>query len=104
MGADISAETERLYKEQYKDGSGMKDKDIQRAYAEAMGWDPDKVKNKGKNKGVYVNAEGKEEEIDDEVARKYLAQQAAIEAAGEGLSEHAEKVEKLEEEEQKLAE
>jgi hypothetical protein len=73
MGADISAETDRLYEEKYKDGSGMKDKDAQRAYAEMMGWDPDKVKNKNGNKAVYVDNEGNEVELDDETARKYLA-------------------------------
>ena len=103
MGADIAAETDRLYEEQYKDGAGMKDKDAQRAYAEMMGWDPDKVKNKGGNKAVYIDNEGNEVELDDATARKYLAQQEAIKAAGESLDEHAAKVEELEKQEQILA-
>ena len=103
MGDDIAAETERLYEEQYKDGAGMKDKDAQRAYAEMMGWDPDKVQNKGGNKAVYVDNEGNEVELDDAVARKYLAQQKAIEDAGKSLGEHAAKVEELEKQEQILA-
>jgi hypothetical protein len=68
-----------------------------------MGWDPDKVQNKGGNKAVYVDNEGNEVELDDAVARKYLAQQKAIEDAGESLGEHAAKVEELEKQEQILA-
>lgn len=101
MGNDIQERADQLYAEEYKDGKGMKDKEAQAAYAAAMGYEV--VKNKGGNKAVYKDAEGKEFELDDEVARKYLAQQKAIEEAGKSLTDHADKVEELEDTERALA-
>ena len=102
LASDMTAETERLYEEQYKDGAGMSDKEAQKAYADLMGWDANLVKNKSGNKAVYINEEGEEVTISDEKARQYLAQQAALDGLNESVSDYAEKVEKLEMTEQNL--
>ena len=68
----LRAATEEAYNETYKDkGGGMTDEEIQKAYAKAIGWTF--VKNLGGNKGRYMDNEGKEQEVSDEVARRYLA-------------------------------
>ena len=79
LATKLADETDRLYEEQYKDGSGMTDKKAQQAYAEMMGYTW--VKNKDGNLGVYSKGDGSEDfTISDETARRALAQQAAIEA------------------------
>jgi hypothetical protein len=49
----------------------MTDEEIQKAYAKAIGWTF--VKDLGGNKGRYMDNEGKEQDVSDEVARRYLA-------------------------------
>jgi len=76
MGNKVGPLAEELYKKDYKDGFGNKtDKEIQKAYAEAMGWDPDNIKNKGGNKATYYDKQGNEvkADLDDDVARRFLA-------------------------------
>lgn len=68
----LKAATEEAYDETYKDkGGGMTDEEIQKAYAQAIGWTF--VKNLSGNKGRYMDNEGKEVEVSDEIARRYLA-------------------------------
>lgn len=71
----LKAATEEAYEEEYKDkgkiGGGMTDEEIQKAYAKAIGWTF--VKDLGGNKGRYMDNEGKEQDVSDEVARRYLA-------------------------------
>lgn len=71
----LKAATEKAYDETYKDkgktSGGMTDEEIQKAYAKAIGWTF--VKDLGGNKGRYMDNEGKEQDVSDEVARRYLA-------------------------------
>lgn len=71
----LKAATEKAYDKEYRDkgktGGGMTDEEIQRAYAKAIGWTF--VKDLGNNMGRYMDNEGKEQEVSDEVARRYLA-------------------------------
>ena len=71
----LKSATEKAYNEDYKDkgktGGGMTDEEIQKAYAKAIGWTF--VKDLGGNKGRYMDNEGKEQDVSDEVARRYLA-------------------------------
>jgi alpha-glucosidase (family GH31 glycosyl hydrolase) len=90
---DISNRAQELFESTYKDGAGMWDIDAQKAYAEAMGWDPNLVKNKNGNKAVYINEEGQEVTISDETARRFLAEQAAQEEAGAKTDEYVKKAE-----------
>ena len=99
MATDLDAESDRLYKEKYKDGSGMTDKEAQRAYAEMMGWDPNLVKNKGGNKAIYYNEEGREVHISDEQVRRALAQaeaQNTITSQSEGYIRQANQLANIE--------
>jgi hypothetical protein len=75
MGAQLGLRAEELYETKYKDGKGMKDKDIQKAYAEAMGWNVNKIDNLNKNKATYYDSKGNKvaESLDDETARRFLA-------------------------------
>ena len=85
MGASLDQRAEELYNKEYKDKAGGKtDKEIQKAYAEAMGWDVEKTKNLKGNKATYYDKQGNvvAEELDDEVARRFLAQQKALEEIG----------------------
>ena len=86
INANLQNQTEALYKSKYADGMGMSDNEIQTAYAEAMGWGSHK--NKAGNKAVYYDQSGAEiGTIDDEVARRYLAQQEAIQNLGDDVVE-----------------
>lgn len=71
----LKVATEKAYNEDYKDkgktGGGMTDEEIQKTYAKAIGWTF--VKDLGGNKGRYMDNEGKEQDVSDEVARRYLA-------------------------------
>lgn len=81
MAKELEKRSADLYKDEYKDQMfGMSDKDVQKAYAEAMGWDVDKTENLNGNKATYYDKEGNvvAEELSDEVARQFLAQQAAL--------------------------
>lgn len=81
LATKLADETERLYEEQYKDGSGMTDEKAQKAYAEMMGYTW--VQNKDGNVGVYSKGDGSADfTISDETARRALAQRDAIEALG----------------------
>lgn len=80
MSAKLENLTEQLYDETYEDQLfGMTDADIQKQYAAAMGWATDTIDNQNGNKAKYYDKAGNEiGVISDEVARKYLAQQAAL--------------------------
>ena len=87
MGKALEDEADRLYQSKYRDkgalGGGITDAEIQKAYAEAMGWATDTIDNQNGNKAKYYAKDGKEiGVISDEVARKYLAQQEAIKQMG----------------------
>lgn len=90
LAQDLADETDKLYESKYKDmAGGMTDADVQKQYAELMGWDANLVDNKGGNKAVYIDNEGNEVTISDEQVRKYLAQQEAlnnVEASIESVS------------------
>jgi hypothetical protein len=78
MGKALEQEADRLYQSKYRDkgalGGGMTDAEVQKAYAEAMGWATDTIDNQNGNKAKYYAKDGKEiGVISDEVARKYLA-------------------------------
>ena len=78
MATDLDDESARLYEEKYKDQwGGMTDAEIQKQYAEMMGWDTNLVQNKGGNKAIYINEEGEEVTISDEMVRRALAQSEA---------------------------
>ena len=83
LGEDLAKKTNDLYETKYKDQyGGLSDKEVQKKYAEAMGWDADLTKNKTGNKATYYK-NGKEiGTFTDETARRYLAQQEAIEQMG----------------------
>jgi hypothetical protein len=87
MGKNLEQRTEELYEKTYKDkgflGGGITDEEIQKQYAEAMGWATDTIDNQNGNKAKYYAKDGTEiGVISDEVARRYLAQQKAIEEMG----------------------
>ena len=81
MAVQLEKRSAELYEDEYKDQfGGMTDADIQKQYAEAMGWDVDKTENKNGNKATYYDKDGNvvAEDLSDEVARQFLAQQAAL--------------------------
>jgi hypothetical protein len=81
MAVQLEKRSAELYEDEYKDQfGGMTDADIQKKYAEAMGWDVDKTENKNGNKATYYDKDGNvvAEDLSDEVARQFLAQQAAL--------------------------
>ena len=91
----ITEEAQALYEEKYKDkAGGIYDIDIQKKYAEAMGWDPNLVTNKNGNKAVYVNKDGEEVTISDETARRFLAEQEAQQNAKAKTDEYVKEAEK----------
>ena len=82
IGASMDERVNSLYEKTYKDkghlGGGMTDAEVQKAYAEAMGWATDTIENQSGNKAKYYNKDGSEVGvISDEVARRYLAEKAA---------------------------
>lgn len=93
MGNELETLTEQLYQDKYKDkgtfGGGITDETVQKKYAEAMGWDVSKTKNKNGNKGEYFDKSGNSlGEIDDDVARRYLARMEALEQLGEDIESY----------------
>lgn len=94
-GKYITERANQLYEEQYKDGQGMTDKEAQQAYAEAMGWDPNLVKNKGGNTAIYYDKDGQEVTLGDETVRRYLADKAAQEEAKIQASDYVEQAESI---------
>lgn len=81
MGSDLEELTDKLYEDKYKNQlGGVSDKEIQKDYAKAMGYAVDTVENMNGNKAKYYKEDGTEVGIiSDETARRYLAQQEAIE-------------------------
>ena len=80
MGSDLEELTNELYESTWKDKFGGKlDSEIQKKYAEAMGYATDTIENMNGNKAKYYKEDGTEVGvISDETARRYLAQQEAI--------------------------
>lgn len=104
LAGNLSDETDRLYEEKYKDmAGGMTDADIQKQYAEMMGWDANLVDNQGGNKAVYIDDEGNEVTISDEQVRKYLAQQEALNNVESSIKSTSEEISKLALQEKALA-
>lgn len=100
MGADLEALTNELYESTYKDkgwlGGGITDEAIQKQYAEAMGWATDTIDNQSGNKAKYYAKDGTEiGVISDEVARRYMAQQAAIEQMGGNVQQYVDNLQNL---------
>lgn len=98
MGDQLENETNRLYEEKWKDmghlGGGITDEEVQKAYAEMMGYGA--TENLDDNQGKYYTKEGEEiGVIDDEVARKALAQKEALEAIGADIDSYIQTVEEL---------
>ena len=84
LATDLDAETKRLYEEKWQDsseyggGSGITDKEAQKAYAEMMGYTW--VGNEGGNNGTYSKGDGSADfTVSDETARRALAQREAME-------------------------
>jgi hypothetical protein len=87
MGEELGTLTDKRYKDDYKDALFNKsDATIQKEYAEAMGWDANLVKNENGNKATYIDQQGNEVKLSDDVARQYLAEQAALKAKFNGIS------------------
>lgn len=98
MGDQLENETNRLYEEKWKDmghlGGGITDEEVQKAYAEMMGYGA--TENLDDNQGKYYTKEGEEiGVIDDETARKALAQKEALEAIGADIDSYIQTVEEL---------
>jgi TP901 family phage tail tape measure protein len=105
MADDLTDEADKLYEEKYKDKFGGKtDAEVQKAYAEMMGYDASNVENKSGNKAVYYDKDGNEiGEISDETARRALAQQEALDSMSKNVDDYVEKVDQLEQKEKLLA-
>ncbi len=104
LAGNLSDETDKLYEEKYKDmAGGMTDADVQKQYAEMMGWDANLVDNQGGNKAVYIDDEGNEVTISDEQVRKYLAQQEALNNVESSIKSTSEEISKLALQEKALA-
>ena len=96
---DLDADIQKLYEDKWKDMSGgMTDEEIQKKYAEAMGYKYEEGgflgwggTNRNGNKGVYKDKEGNPVEVSDEVARTYLAKQEA----GNNLKDRVEEMAKV---------
>lgn len=99
-GDALEQVTNDLYEKTWKDkgslGGGKTDAEVQKAYAEAMGWATDTIENKSGNKAKYYAKDGTEiGVISDEVARKYLAQQEAIKQLDGNIQDYISNVEKM---------
>ena len=79
QGSDFADMIDKIYESTYKDQvGGLTDAEVQRRYAEAMGYDARLTENKTGNKAVYYDQNGQQvATISDEVARRYLAAQDA---------------------------
>ena len=97
FGSQYKKLIEQQYEDVYKDQfMGMTDADVQKAYAEAMGWATDTIDNQSGNKAKYYNKDGSEVGvISDEVARKYLAEQAAMKKLNISIEAVASKFDEL---------
>lgn len=97
-GALLDEKTEELYESTYKDKFGGKtDAEVQKAYAEAMGWATNTIDNQSGNKAKYFNKDGTEVGvISDEVARRYLAEQEALKKLGDATTKLITKFKQLE--------
>ena len=97
VATPMQEQIDKLYDEKYEDQfAGMTDADIQKMYAEKMNWSTDTIENQSGNKAKYYDKNGKEVGvISDEVARKFLAQQAALEEFGPVLDTVSNKFKEL---------
>ena len=100
VGADLEELTNKLYESTYKDkgqfGNGISDEKIQKQYAEAMDWATDTIDNQSGNKARYYAKDGTEiGVISDEVARRYMAQQAAIEQMDGNVQQYIDNLQNL---------
>ena len=68
-------------------GGGKSDADIQKQYAKLMGYNTDNIKNKT-GKAIYKDANDKEIEVSDKIAREALAQEAALKKAAKGTEDY----------------
>ena len=68
------------------------DADVQKLYAEAMGWNVNHIDNQNGNKATYYDDKGNvvADSLDDAVARQYLAQQAALQTMGQDIDSYVE--------------
>lgn len=81
IGKDLTTLTQQKYGQKWADGLGITDEFAQKQYALAKGYDAAATENLKGNKGKYYNQDGTEVgEISDEVVRRFLAQQEAIES------------------------
>lgn len=103
LAGDLSNKTDQLYENEFKDGLGLTDAQVQKKYAELMGWDANLVKNKMGNKAVYIDEEGEEVTISDEQVRRYLAQQKALEEVEKTVETTSQTITKLSLAEKNLA-
>lgn len=108
-GDALEQVTNDLYEKIWKDkgpfGGGKTDAEVQKAYAEAMGWATDTIEDKSGNKAKYYTKNGTEiGVISDEVARKYLAQQEAIKQLNGNIQDYISNVEKMVEQGNQIAE
>ena len=80
---------DKLYNETYKDGFGnLTDAEVQKQYAQMMGYATETIENMYGNKAKYYNKDGTEVGvIADDVARRYLAHAKAVEQMGGSITE-----------------
>lgn len=100
IGSQLEQKAQELYDSTWKDkgflGGGKTDAEVQKAYAEAMGWATDTIENQSGNKAKYYSKDGSEiGVISDEVARKYLAQQEALEELGQDVQKYVQDVQDM---------
>lgn len=93
LGASLDEMIEEEYDKHYEDQMfGKTDADIQKAYAEKMGWDTETIENEKGNKAKYYDKNGQEVGvISDEVARRFLAEQAALSKLNNSVTEVSKK-------------
>lgn len=98
MGANLAQKSEQLYEDEWADQLGGKtDAEIQKLYAEAMGWNVNKIDNHSGNKATYYDDKGNvvAAELDDEVARRFLAQQEALKQIGGDIDTYIDTIQSL---------
>lgn len=96
MGEELANRKDKQYKDDYKDAWFNKtDAEIQKEYAKAMGWDANLVDNQNGNKAVYIDNQGNEITLSDDVARQYLAEQAALKDLNDEVDEYTNKASTL---------
>ena len=109
IGSQLEQKAQELYDSTWKDkgflGGGKTDAEVQKAYAEAMSWATDTIENQSGNKAKYYSKDGSEiGVISDEVARKYLAQQEALEELGQDVQKYIQDVQDMVQEGDAIAE